>query len=291
MYCDAHVEFIHPKVDLVGFDQSFLYHQVNEDLINEVRPELVFLAVYILPEGRKWQKMLWTIKQYLKIIDRNKWVLVKSGKDLDLRGIKVILHIEDLESIGSDLSRIDRLHSLGIRSIGMTHNHQNQFAGGSLATEEGITPLGKLAISKILANKMILDFAHLSKKSFLEVCSTFNIKPFISHTGLLYGRYTNPRNVDDQILQIVKQKEGFVGIGFAGSFYGKNDASLDNVYDQIQHAENIASKKHVGIGSDFGGIVSYLIDGLESIAKIDQLNISHEMLGSNLLHFLNTLDF
>jgi membrane dipeptidase len=269
-YSDSHTEFIHHADDLKDLDPSFLLSQINPKLINKIKPNLLFLACSVLPSENSWQKLLWIIDQYSDEIAKNDWVLVNSKKDLQKPDIKIILHIEDLSPIGDNIEKIDQLYNLGIRSIGLTHNQANQFCGGSLTPDIGLSNLGKKTIKKILDRGIILDLAHISKKGFIEATKRFDIQPFISHTGI-WSIFPNPRNVDDDILTTIKKKGGYIGVGLAGSFLGNKKATLKDYINQINYAIKICGNDKVGIGSDFGGITSFLPNRLEDIAKISNI--------------------
>lgn len=287
-YADAHVEIFHHPIDLKDLEHPFsLNTQINASLINQVHPELFFLACYTVPSLFSWEKLLWLIQENLREIKKQKWQLVKSKKDLEKAGIKIILHVEDLSHIQEDLSKIDKLYDLGVRSIGLTHNLANQFAGGALEPDLGLTPLGKKAVLRIIQKGMLLDFAHLSPSAFRDALS-FNLRPFISHAGI-YSIYPNPRNISDEILSIIRKKDGFLGLGFAGSFLAKEKAGVLDVVSQIKYALKIVGDNRIGIGSDFGGIISFLPDGLATCLEIKNLAKklkNKNIFGQNLVQFI-----
>lgn len=284
MYSDSHVEFIHPSEDLKDLDPEFLNSQINVTQINKIKPELLFLAAYVLPGKNSWQKLLWALNEYKKVIKKNGWNLVQKYSDLEIRNINIILHVEDLSPIGKDLRKISYLKTIGIRSVGLTHNKANQFAGGAL-TNLGLTDLGKEAVKNIIAEGLILDFAHLSKKAFFKIQKDFSIIPFISHTGLKYGT-KNPRNISNNILKNIMDNNGYVGIGMAGSFLKPKDASISDYLKQIKYAVKIVGPKSVGIGSDLGGITSYLPKGIKNLESIPKLDLPRSILKDNLLNFI-----
>lgn len=289
-YADSHVEFIHhPSDDALLPNPSLLYDQINEKLINQVKPDLLFCACYVEDRQGNYDRLLWIIKHYQNAIRANNWKLILSKNDLQHNGIKVILHIENLAAIGNDLTKIDALYHLGIRSIGLTHNKSNQFAGGALHPKDRLTPLGKQAIEHILALGIILDCAHLSESSFFDIVTVFNLSPFISHAGV-QSVYANPRNISDKILTLVREKNGYVGIGCAGSFLAQSGATSNDYIKQIKYAINNVGVERVGIGSDFGGITSYLPQGITSFADlprlIRELPMSDDILANNLTHFI-----
>ena len=288
-YADSHVEFIHHQSDMEGLDKDFLASQITPGLIRQVSPELLFWAVYVDPDASAWEKALWVLAQYKEVIAKEGWHTVMDKKDLQRTGTKVILHVEDIYCIGGDLTRIERLHALGIRSIGLTHNHTNQFSGGSLSPEEGLTALGRQAAGLIADTGMVFDYTHLGERAFLEAADSVSALPFISHAGIS-GVYASPRNVSDAVLQKVAERDGYVGVGCAGSFLAKKNGTIDDYLAQISHAATVAGNQRTGIGSDLGGVTSYLPEGMGTIADLSRLadrlpNL--DILGANLLRFLN----
>lgn len=289
IYADSHIEFIHHPADLRTLtDPEFIIRQVNPSLIEAVAPELLFLACYVEPGKNAWPRLLWVIKKYRTIINQQGWHLVTSPADLVVPGLKIILHVEDLSAIELDLKKINKLFDLGIRSIGLTHNSQNQFAGGSLAPNVGLKALGHQVIKALFARNILLDFAHLSERALQEVVETYRIAPFLSHTGL-FAQHPNPRNISDSILATIRKHDGYLGIGFAGSFLANDTATIEHVIGQLTYAMERIGGERVGIGSDLGGIVSYLPKGLEDIRRVRDLESrlpSRDILGANLLRFL-----
>lgn len=270
-YSDSHVEYIHHPRDLQDLtNPEFLTGQINADLINQVQPNLLFLAIYVDSGEAAWERLLWVLEAYKKDIAHNGWITVLSREDLNRDGIKIILHVEDLHAIGDDLSKVEELYRLGVRSIGLTHNQLNQCAGGSLEREKGLTELGKQAIKKITVLGMVFDWAHLGPQSFRDALEVTDVPPFISHAGV-FGAFVNPRNVSDEVLTAIRERDGYIGLGLAGSFLGESTATQESYLTQIRHAESIVGASRVGVGSDLGGIISFLPEGLNSIADISQL--------------------
>ncbi len=289
LYADAHVEFIHHPTDLADLpDPHFAIRQINPDLINRIKPELLFLACFVEPGPNGWSKLKWIINEYRKTITQNGWLLVKNKLDLNQAGIKILLHVEDLAAIKKDLTKIKQLHRLGVRSIGLTHNPANQFAGGSLSNQ-GLTELGQQAINEIINNQIWLDFAHLNERSFIEITKAFpRLKPFVSHGGLK-GVHNQPRNISDKILKIIAQKDGWLGVGCARSFLtDQKTCNRQDYLKQLSYAAEIVGEQRVGLGSDLGGIISGTPVDLRNIADLISLNseLPTPIMGANLINFL-----
>lgn len=105
-----------------------------------------------------------------------------------------------------------------------------------------------------------------------------------SHSSA-YALCPHPRNVPDDILQLVKKKNSVVMVNFSPDFvscvanssnpsgmpdfYPKN-STLAHVVEHIVHIGNLIGYDHVGLGSDFDGIPN-TPEGLDDVSKYPDL--------------------
>jgi membrane dipeptidase len=82
----------------------------------------------------------------------------------------------------------------------------------------------------------------------------------------------HPRNVPDSILERMPGNGGVVMQVFFPPYLDVQDsiASISDVADHIEHIRDVAGINHVGLGSDFDGIPSY-VDGLEDVSTFPAL--------------------
>lgn len=270
IYADSHIEFIHHPEDLKNIpDPIFLESQINPVLINQAQPDLLFAAAYVDPGEEAWPRLLWLIDKYKEVAENNHWKIALNKEDLESPGVKLILHVESLHAIGQDLDKIDLLFNLGIRSIGLTHNPSNQFGGGSHTAEIGLSYLGKAAAVHLTKLGIIWDFAHLSTKAFQDAVDLGLQKPFVSHAGI-QAVFANPRNLANSALYLLAKNEGYLGIGLAASFLSDSKVDCKDLTWQIDFAVEKLGDRAVGIGSDFGGIISGVPEGLENISRLKE---------------------
>lgn len=167
-----------------------------------------------------------------------------------------VLHIEDLGFL-KDEQDIEKLLKINPFSCSLTWNFDNDFAGGSYG-ENKLTKKGEKLIKNLQKNNILIDFAHLNKKSFFDVANLIEKPPYISHTGFCFVR-DDKRNLDDEQIRFIVENNGFLGMFFYDKLNAKTDA-IKNDFSVKNIAKNIAGfverfgNNNLGIGSDFFGI-------------------------------------
>ncbi|KAJ5256759.1 hypothetical protein N7478_012863 [Penicillium angulare] len=212
------------------------------------------------------------------------------------------LGIEGLHSIGNSLSHLRIFYELGVSYATLTHNCHNRYAdaavvelpGGGIKKSNplwhGVSPAGHKLILEMNRLGMIVDLAHVSVDTMRDVLGagktewTGSQAPVIFSHSSAYALCPHPRNVPDDVLELVREKNSIVMVNFAPDFIscvesGRDDglpdldaenATLDRVVDHIMHIGSVAGFDHVGIGSDFDGIGT-VPRGLEDVSKFPDL--------------------
>lgn len=212
------------------------------------------------------------------------------------------LGIEGLHSIGNSFAHLRNFYDLGVRYATLTHNCHNIYAdaalvvspGGKLHKSEplwhGVSEAGRKLIHEMNRLGMIVDLAHVSVDTMRDVLGAGTGEwagsraPVIFSHSSAYAVCPHPRNVPDEVLQLVRDTSSLVMVNFAPGFIsctesGRPDglpdsdpvnATLEHVADHIMHIGNLIGFDHVGLGSDFDGIES-VPAGLEDVSKFPDL--------------------
>lgn len=193
----------------------------------------------------------WTTKKDCDIFED-----IRARKERIVDPKSFVLHIEDLGFL-KDEQDTGMLLKIKPFSCSLTWNFDNNFAGGSYG-KNNLTKNGEKLIKKLQKNNILIDLAHLNKKSFYDVANFIEKPPYISHTGFCFVR-DDKRNLDDEQIRFIVENDGFLGMFFYDKLNAKTDA-IKNDFSVKNIAKNIADfiecfgNNNLGIGSDFFGI-------------------------------------
>jgi membrane dipeptidase len=231
------------------------------------------------------------------------------------------LAIEGLHQIGNSLATLRLYHSLGVRYATLTWNCHNKYADAAAVTVDGkfgaskpyhggvskagqqlileMNRLGTLAIAEFdRAEKltswttgMLVDLSHVSVDTMRDVLGGSPEKgwkgsiapPIFSHSSAK-AICPHPRNVPDDILHLVKKRNGVVMVNFSPDFISCKDTgssngipeyvdetnTLQQVVKHITYIGELIGYDHVGLGTDYDGIES-TPRGLEDVSKFPDL--------------------
>lgn len=249
--------------------------------VNDV--ELVFRSIYDrFPEYLElFQSRADARKAYEQtingILDRAKQVqepqIVRAEKDLDIPGLKTILHIEGLNTVTSqeELQRLTDLWQRGVRSIGPIYAHEETLGGGNSADKNiGLQPLGEQVLLRAVQLGMGIDLAHCNRKTKDDILN-FLAKNESGSVAFTHGSLFNgnkklrQRTIEESQAKEIIKRGGIIGISVTKPFV----SSADDAVEQIMTVAEMSDFNGVGIGTDFGGMPnSDLLDGMRSYEEL-----------------------
>ncbi|OYT39313.1 MAG: peptidase [Desulfurococcales archaeon ex4484_58] len=214
------------------------------------------LIYYKLVKKYRVFKIIEKKRELMNIFNQKK----KIGLIIGLEGSYPIREPDELEI----------LYKLGIRVLGLTWNVDNQYAASCMTEKDyGLTSLGVKLVEKAIDLGMVIDLAHSSHNTMRDVLSIVEKPVMISHTGL--KRFNDsPRNIDDEILELIKRNGGVVGVFFVAHYLEGENTSIDTIVKHIMYIRENYGLDIIAIGSDYFG-TEKLPQGLENIGKIDKL--------------------
>ena len=187
--------------------------------------------------------------------------------------IASLLGIEGGHVIENSLGALRAFYRAGVRYMGLTHFSNTDWADSSTdeVVNDGLSPFGEEVVREMNRMGMLVDLAHTSPATMSDALNLAEAPVIFSHAGA-QALADHPRNVPDSILRRLTENGGVVMQVFYPPYISADDsvASISDVADHIEHIRTVAGINHVGIGSDFDGIPTY-VEGLEDVSTFPVL--------------------
>jgi len=206
-----------------------------------------------------------------------------------------MIGVEGGRQMGGSLAALRQYYNLGARYMTLTHNQTTEWADS--ATDDpkygGLSPFGVQVVQEMNRIGMLVDLSHVSADTMKDAIAASRAPVIFSHSSArAIGGH--PRDVPDDVLQLLPANGGVVMVNFVPSFLSKDvwnwsadrDAeearlkaihrastadvkagvkaweaahpspvvTVANVADHIEHIAKVAGHDHVGIGGDMDGI-------------------------------------
>lgn len=190
---------------------------------------------------------------------------------------------------GPAIANLRAYYELGLRTCGIAYNLANEFGGGCLEADFGLTRNGRKLVEQIHHLRMVLDVSgHTGERTSLDALAMSAGVPVIcSHTNIK-ALNDNPRCSSDRVLEAIARTGGVIGITAFSDFHTRTtvdakvlsspQARLERHLDQYDYLKRLLGIEHVGIGPDFtfGGtkvVPNYPVDGSPGpIERIPEAN-------------------
>jgi len=225
----------------------------------------------------------------------------KAGKIASLIGM------EGGHSIDNSLADLRMFHRLGARYMTLTHTSNTPWADSATDTPKnnGLSSFGEDVVREMNWLGMLVDLSHVSPDT-MEDAIRISQSPVIFSHSVARALNDHPRNVPDNILQMLPKNGGVIMVTFVPGFvnakvnaWNKQQtaeqdrlkaltpngaaavkagvdkwtaanpaprASITDVADHVDHIRKVAGIDHIGIGSDFDGITQ-VVQELDDVSK------------------------
>jgi len=205
-----------------------------------------------------WENIIYQVGMFLSDLDHQDVVFLAKRVEDVLRAhengkIAIILHMESIPDIGSNLDKIDVLYGFGIRCMGLAYSHGNVFCSGLAEKhDKGLTDLGYEAIERMNKLGLTIDLAHVSDKSRLEAIEASEKPVFVTHAGAR-ALWSSRRMVADEALHALAEKGGVIGVEAAPHTtltMNRMKHSIESVMEHFEYITNLIGIEHVAFGPD-----------------------------------------
>lgn len=173
----------------------------------------------------------------------------KSGK------IGAIMSIEEGGVLGGDLDKLKQAYQDGVRLITLTWNYPNGLGEPHCGEQhKKLTQKGIEFVEAMQDLGIIVDCSHLNDAGTEQLGDILDV-PFIASHSNAREVTAHTRNLPDNLIKLIANKGGVIGLNFAQSFLGTSLVS--RIEDIVKHGLYLINKGGedvVALGTDFDGI-------------------------------------
>ena len=173
----------------------------------------------------------------------------KSGK------IGALMSVEEGGVLGGDLDKLKQAYQDGVRLITLTWNYPNGLGEPHCGEQhKKLTPKGIEFVEAMQDLGIIVDCSHLNDAGTEQLGDILDV-PFIGSHSNAREVTAHTRNLPDNLIKLIANKGGVIGLNFAQSFLGTSPIS--RIEDIVKHGLYLINKGGedvVALGTDFDGI-------------------------------------
>lgn len=308
--------------ELDFYDTTHLDPPMHTDIprLREGRVGAQWWSVYVnafIPEDEAVTQTLEQIDFVHRMIDRypDHFELALTADDVerifDDGKIASLIGMEGGHSIANSLPALRMFYDLGARYMTITHSRTLDWAdaAGDDPQHDGLTEFGEEVIREMNRLGMMVDLSHVQPATMKDAIRVSEAPIMFSHSNAL-AISGHPRNVPDDVLQMIPEIDGLVMVTFVETFTSEerrqhfaertayqskieylnpgmpdvvsekmeqwdaeNEApksTLEQVADHIDYIVELIGVEYVGIGGDYDGIPT-LPEGLEDVTTYPDL--------------------
>ena len=178
--------------------------------------------------------------------------------------ISLPLGMENGAPIESDLANVKYFFDRGIRYITLTHSLDNEICDSSYDTSEdtwdGLSPFGEQVVQEMNKWGIMIDVSHISDKAFYDVMNLTHAPVIASHSSCRKFTPGFMRNMNDDMIKLLAEKEGVIQINFGSSFLSKTSqdqfSEIKTSLDEYRAAEGLSENDSTYVAY----AAQYLID-------------------------------
>ena len=169
--------------------------------------------------------------------------------------IGALMSIEEGGVLGGDLDKLKQAYQDGVRLITLTWNYPNGLGEPHCGEQhKKLTPKGIEFVEAMQDLGIIVDCSHLNDAGTEKLGDILDA-PFIASHSNAREVTAHTRNLPDNLIKLIANKGGVIGLNFAQSFLGTSPVS--RIEDIVKHGLYLINKGGedvVALGTDFDGI-------------------------------------
>jgi membrane dipeptidase len=168
------------------------------------------------------------LTQYHQLLERHPDLAHFTGSGADLAAareqgrVAAICGIEGGHSLEGDLDHLRWYFERGVRVLTLVWNNHLPWirscqAGAGSDVPLGLSDFGRDVVREMNRLGMVVDLSHAGRRSFFDALEVGEAPPIASHSGCS-ALHDHPRNLTDEQLRALAERDGVAGIVFHSGF-------------------------------------------------------------------------
>jgi membrane dipeptidase len=160
--------------------------------------------------------------------------------------IASMMGVEGGHQIGDSIATLRQYYALGVRYMTLTHTTNNALADSATDNplHHGLSPFGRAVITEMNRLGMLVDISHVTPDVMRQAIALSRAPVMFSHSSAR-ALTDHPRNVPDDVLQLLVEHDGVVMVNFYPPYV--SDAVNQWVADQSAETARYNSPPYAGL--------------------------------------------
>jgi len=242
---DAHCDTANPLLDPSFYFKKNKQSHFDIDKIRKVGLKAQIFALYVNPAYAPHQSIKRALLLYhtleKKVFSLGYGLKVTSTSEMRtaLKENRLVcwISLEGGHIIENSPEILEFFYSLGIRCMTLTHSKNTDWAdsSGEPPRWDGLNVLGKNIVAQMEDLRMVIDVSHASDKTVEDVLDVTSAPIMASHSNAR-ALCDIPRNLPDDLIREIAERNGYVGVNFFPVFLKKT------IFDQV--SRNVEKYEH-----------------------------------------------
>ena len=187
------------------------------------------------------------------------FAICRSAKEIEAARqagqIALLITMEGVEPLGTDLRLLRVFYELGLRIVGLTHARRNAGGDGDVfapagSSPQGLSGFGREVVAECQRLGILIDLAHINPAGFSDILALTQGPLIVSHTNARHF-YDLERNISDDQIRQIGARGGVIGVNSLLLTPNRADMHMDRYVDHIEYMAELIGIDGVGIGFDF----------------------------------------
>ena len=247
-------------MELQGLGRDFTaYEALSVSRLDCVFDHMMDGTAYVTSySGWKWNDVVHDIG--MRLCDIHHQSMVTHCRTVDDIGdaaengkVALVVCLESATPIENELDRIDVLHGIGVRSMGICYSEANMLGGGMGETNKdaGLSDFGYDAVKRMNKVGMLIDVGHTNDRTAIETIEASDKPIYDSHSGPAAIAWGHTKG--DDVLKALAENDGVLGVGGAGRGLRTEKhpvGSIESYMECVEYCIDLMGVDHVGCGPD-----------------------------------------